>query len=243
MWVYNFPPFFQCFQVPLPTSHGYEIPNTTFPETGIQPPHPSSSYNKPKNYYKQAIHCWPTFLPFYLPCHNLCLYFPTMPPFLPSIYTILPFFDISLITTHSDIPAIPAEPCITLLTTVTQIAANPIVDPSTPTHKCPTRTPGLIGTNTAFLVPEFVRKRFLDGWSIHVSLTYLTNKGCLLKDKSMASSSQDLLTIDNATSCILTTTKPLSDDGELDLTFDEWHQAWQRLLDLIKEFIPQEFLM
>lgn len=59
----------------------------------------------------------------------------------------------------------------------------------------------------------------------------------------MASSSQDLFTIDNATGRILTTAKPLSDDGELDLSFDEWHQAWQHLLDLIKEFIPQEFLV
>ena len=41
----------------------------------------------------------------------------------------------------------------------------------------------------------------------------------------------------------MTTAKPLSDDGELDLTFDEWHQAWRRLLDLIKSFLPDEFLL
>jgi hypothetical protein len=27
------------------------------------------------------------------------------------------------------------------------------------------------------------------------------------------------------------------------MTFDEWHQAWQRLLDLIKTYFPDEFLM
>ena len=40
---------------------------------------------------------------------------------------------------------------------------------------------------------------------------------------------------------IQTSSKPLHDDGELDLTFDEWHQAWQRLLELIKTFLPDDF--
>jgi hypothetical protein len=35
--------------------------------------------------------------------------------------------------------------------------------------------------------------------------------------------------------------KPLSEDGELDLTFDKWHQAWLRLLDLISAYLPEEF--
>ena len=42
---------------------------------------------------------------------------------------------------------------------------------------------------------------------------------------------------------MVTSSKPLSDNGELELTFDEWHQAWRRLLDLIKSFLPAEFLM
>jgi hypothetical protein len=78
---------------------------------------------------------------------------------------------------------------------------------------------------------------------VHVPLTFLTDKGCLLKDKLTTSSTQDVLSIDNLTGRILATSKPLSDDGELDMTFDEWHQAWRRLLDLIKTFIPDEFLM
>jgi hypothetical protein len=93
----------------------------------------------------------------------------------------------------------------------------------------------------AYLVPDHIRKKFIDSWAIHVLLTFLTDKGCLLKDKSISSSSQDLLTIDN--SQILTTAKPLSDDGELDLTFDEWHQAWRCLLDLIKLHLPDKFLL
>jgi hypothetical protein len=70
---------------------------------------------------------------------------------------------------------------------------------------------------------------------------FLTDKGCLFKDKSTANSMHNILTLVDGH--ILTNPKPLSDDGELDLTFDEWHQAWQCLLDLIKSYIPEEFLL
>ena len=32
-----------------------------------------------------------------------------------------------------------------------------------------------------------------------------------------------------------------SDTRELDMTFEEWHQAWRRLLPLIKEFLPDDY--
>ena len=32
----------------------------------------------------------------------------------------------------------------------------PLVDPPTQSHKRPARTPGLVGTNAAFLVPEHI---------------------------------------------------------------------------------------
>ena len=128
---------------------------------------------------------------------------------------------------------------------VTDIGIIPIppLNPLTPSRKRPARTPGLTGNNAAFLVPDHIRKKFADGWSVHVPLTFLTDRGCLLKDKFTLSSSQDILSIDNVTGRILATSKPLSDDGELDLSFDEWHQAWRRLLELIKTFVPNEFLM
>jgi hypothetical protein len=59
----------------------------------------------------------------------------------------------------------------------------------------------------------------------------------------MAATAHELLTIDNTTGHIQTSSKPLSDTGELELTFDKWHQAWHHLLDLIRTFIPNEFLM
>ena len=64
-----------------------------------------------------------------------------------------------------------------------------------------------------------------------------------MKDRPTTSSSHNVLTIDSTTRQISTSSKLLSDDGELDLSFDEWHQAWRHLLDLIRTYIPIEFAM
>ena len=122
-----------------------------------------------------------------------------------------------------------------------QAPVNPVSDTVTSPRKRPARTIGLAGTNAAFLVPDHIRKKFLDGWNVHVPLTFLTDKGCLTRDRHATSSTQDLISIDSTTGRFVTTPKPLSDEGELELTFDEWHQAWRRLLELIKTFLPEEF--
>ena len=139
-----------------------------------------------------------------------------------------------------DVPPTNNEPYIPPQAAVADpIPFIPPVIPPTPSHKRPVRTPGCLVTSASYLVPDHIRKKFIDGWNVHVPLTFLTDKGCLLKDKSSTNFTQDMLTIDNG--CITTTSKPLFDDGELDLTFDEWFQAWRRLLDLIKLYIPEEF--
>ena len=67
----------------------------------------------------------------------------------------------------------------------TSMLAPAIFNPLTPSRKHSARMPGLAGTNAAFLVPDNVCKKFMDGgWSSHVPLTYLTDKGCHFKDKS-----------------------------------------------------------
>ena len=114
-------------------------------------------------------------------------------------------------------------------------------DPLTPIRRRPACVPGLVGTNAAFLVPDHIRKKFIDGWSSHVPLTYLTDKGCLLTNKSM-NSTQDVLYFDASTGHITATSKSLPDNGELEMMFDKWHQAWRCLLELVKTFIPQDFL-
>jgi hypothetical protein len=139
------------------------------------------------------------------------------------------------------VPVIQAQPCIPPPVADIQNTAIAVPDPTTPSRKRPARIPGFTGSNAAFLVPDHIRKKFADGWNVHIPLTYLTDRGCLMKDKPIIGSTQDILTIDNATGLISTTSKPLADEGELDLSFDEWHQAWRRLLDLIKSFIPEDF--
>ena len=118
----------------------------------------------------------------------------------------------------------------------------PPADPLTPVRRRPALIPGLVGTNAAFLVPDHIRKKFAEGWTSHVPRTYLTDKGCLFKNKSLSNPTQDVLTFDASTGQVTATSKSLPDNGELEMTFDEWHQAWRRLLDLIKSFIPQDFL-
>ena len=115
----------------------------------------------------------------------------------------------------------------------------PVPNTFTLTRRRPALVPGLVGSNTAFLVPDNVRRKFIEGWTSHVSLVHLTDKGCLFKNKS---STNDAISFDPVTGTIHTTSASLSDDGELDLTFDEWHQAWRRLLDLIRSFVPRDFL-
>ena len=122
------------------------------------------------------------------------------------------------------------------------VANNPfalVPNVLTPSRRRPEHTPGLVGNSAAFLVPDHVHRKFIEGWTSHVSLVHLTDKGCLFKNKS---STNNALTIDPLTGTIHTTSSSLSDDGELDLTFDEWHQAWRRLLDLIRSFVPRDFL-
>ena len=165
----------------------------------------------------------------------------TVPPlsFLPKFYSMT----ILIYSFSIDYPAMQNIPYIANPPPIPNNAVAPSLIPLAPTRRRPARTPGLVGNNAAFLVPENVRKKFADGWSSYVPLTYLTDKGCLFKDKSSSTSSHDLLTVDPTTGAIQTSSTSLSDDGELDLTFDEWHQAWWHLLDLIRTYFPDEFLM
>jgi hypothetical protein len=68
--------------------------------------------------------------------------------------------------------------------------------------------------------------------AVHMPLTFLTDKGCLLKSKPPVGSTQEILSLDPSTGQIITKSKPLSDNSELEMMFDEWHKAWRHLLHL-----------
>ena len=152
-------------------------------------------------------------------------------------FSHIPFF-------HSDAHTAQNPPCNTIRTLVPQnIPAVNTNNSVTSLQRCPTHTPGLASTNTVFLVPDHIRKKFMDSWNVHVPLTYLIDMGCLFKDKPAIVAAQELLTIDSITGHIQTSSKPLSDFGKLDLTFDEWHQVWCCLLDLIRTHLLSKLLM
>ena len=99
---------------------------------------------------------------------------------------------------------------------------------------------GQQATSIGLLVPEHIRKKFKDRWTVHVPLTYLTDKHCALAN-SDHTFSNETLTLDESSGKLLTTLKSLSPRGELDLTFDEWQQAWLHLLDLIGTYIRDKY--
>ena len=115
---------------------------------------------------------------------------------------------------------------------------NPIATDSSP-GKRPSRVAGQQATDAGLIVAEHIIKKFKDGWNVHVPLTFLTDKYCAFA-KGDQVMSQDSLFLDES-GRIFSSTKSLSPRGELDLTFDEWIQAWHRLLPLIKTFLPQEY--
>ena len=154
----------------------------------------------------------------------LILYLP-----LPKLRSILRLDPPTVPVQHTN--EVPAPSTINVIPPSTEPASSP--------RKRPVRVPGLVGTSAAFIVPDFIRRKFAERWTSHVPLTYLTDKGCLLKNKNAA---QDILAFDPVTGQVTTTPKVLNDNGELSLTFDEWHQAWRRLLELIGTYIPEELL-
>ena len=98
----------------------------------------------------------------------------------------------------------------------------------------------MLTPSAAYIVPDQIRKKFVEGWTTHVPLVYLTDKYCAEKNGIATGTIQETLSLDHESGKLTTTIKELSTIGELDLSFDEWHQAWNRLLSLIQEFVPEE---
>ena len=147
-----------------------------------------------------------------------------------------------VLRTLLDIPDPPVAPLHNTPVPAQNTVPQP-TDSSSSLRKRPPRIPGLVGNNASYLVPENIRKKFIDGWVSHVPLTYLTDKACEFKNRSALNAAQDILSFDPSTGQVITTSKVLHDNGELELTFDEWHQAWRRLLELIGSHVPKEFLV
>ncbi|KAJ7438990.1 hypothetical protein FB451DRAFT_1059947, partial [Mycena latifolia] len=106
--------------------------------------------------------------------------------------------------------------------------------------KRPARAPGMTASNAGYLIPEAIRKKFIDGWRTHVPLQFLTDKYCAFANHVTAKEMNDYFTMDGSTGTIISVAKELPFDRELTLDFDEWFQGWGRLLELILAYVPEE---
>ena len=103
----------------------------------------------------------------------------------------------------------------------------------------PERRAGHTLSNTLYPTPEPIRKKFGEGWITHVPLDFLTDAYCANPSKR-DTNVRDGLSFDTTSGQLFATSSSLDSSLEHKLSFDEWYQAWGRLLALIKEFIPKE---
>ncbi|KAJ6599644.1 hypothetical protein B0H10DRAFT_2231130 [Mycena sp. CBHHK59/15] len=93
-------------------------------------------------------------------------------------------------------------------------------------RKRPARELGLVASNASYIVPEAIRKKFIAGWDSHVPLQYLTDKFCGINNGTATKALNDLWTMDGTSGSVVSVAKELPVDGELNLTLDEWFQAY-----------------
>lgn len=109
-------------------------------------------------------------------------------------------------------------------------------------RKRPLRTPGLTASSAGYLIPEAIRKKFsgADGWKTHVPLQFLTDKFCSFTNHASSKELNDFFAVDASAGNVVSQEKDLALEPELHLSFDEWFQAWGRLLELIKTYVEEE---
>ncbi|PPQ94251.1 hypothetical protein CVT25_004971 [Psilocybe cyanescens] len=110
-------------------------------------------------------------------------------------------------------------------------------------RKRPIRVSGMLAQSASYMIPDQIRKKFAadGGWASHIPLTFLTDKFCAQKSGTSTETLNESLSIDTSTGKIVTASRTLSITGEMDLTFDEWYQAWRRLLDLVQQYLSDEY--
>ena len=94
-------------------------------------------------------------------------------------------------------------------------------------------------SSSGYIVPDAIHNKFAK-WEVHIPLTYLMDKFCSLQPTMQSSLVDFLAVIDGQ---VTTKLKSLSTTGELNMTFNEWHQAWQWLLKLINQYHPDELTL
>ncbi|EIN03378.1 hypothetical protein PUNSTDRAFT_139604 [Punctularia strigosozonata HHB-11173 SS5] len=91
-----------------------------------------------------------------------------------------------------------------------------------------------------YSIPDPIRKKFQEGWTTHIPLNYLPDKAVAEYGCDTLSLLTDMYAVDPARG-LIQAEKVLPSAGELKLSFGEWHQAWKRLLQLIKAYFPRDY--
>lgn len=105
----------------------------------------------------------------------------------------------------------------------------------------PPREPGLVESDARHPVSDQIRRKFADGWHTHVPLTFLTDTYCANPlNPNAPSTITETMTYDVTQGTFVQTSSGLNESGERGLNFDQWFQAWSRLITLIAEFFPDD---
>ncbi|KAJ7336791.1 hypothetical protein DFH08DRAFT_705812, partial [Mycena albidolilacea] len=91
-------------------------------------------------------------------------------------------------------------------------------------------------------IPEAIRKKFSgpEGWKTHVPLHFLTDNYCSLANHAPMKELNNLFSIDGSSGSIISVVKELPVNPELELSFEQWFQGFEHLLELIKRYVPEE---
>lgn len=96
----------------------------------------------------------------------------------------------------------------------------------------PAIIPGQVAEETFTLVPDAVRKLFVNGWTTYVPLTYLTDEYCeKVEDHHKL---EPVVRLDTSTGQWVRSGDQLPDRGETSLSFLKWTRAWQRKLGILE---------
>ncbi|EKM75869.1 hypothetical protein AGABI1DRAFT_131775 [Agaricus bisporus var. burnettii JB137-S8] len=101
----------------------------------------------------------------------------------------------------------------------------------------PPVVPGMKAEYQPFMVPEIVRKRVIKGWLEHIPLTYLTDQFCVPGGDQGIKGYQQFK-LNRCSEIIIRVEVPLDDTEEHNLSFEDWHGAWVRFLDLLRSYHP-----
>ncbi|EIN05244.1 hypothetical protein PUNSTDRAFT_137926 [Punctularia strigosozonata HHB-11173 SS5] len=104
----------------------------------------------------------------------------------------------------------------------------------------PARVAGVVADVNYYVIPQQICDIFERGHRRHVPLHHLMDAACMAQGINTNANLANLWQIESGG--LVPVQQPLSPEGEMQLSFAEWLQAWQRYLQLFEEYLPHEYL-